>query len=315
MKRTGKTIIRPAAAIAGPILLWAALAGCKTDALVGPSRTPPEGPVTSLENPAGVELPGIPLAGRTEVDLVEEMVRHRAMYAQYLKVLAAFYTENGYEEKAIWARTELNDLRRVKPYRYILDAEVPVAALQPTESVAEADALYEEGRALMTKGGHGVPVFYHQQTMKQALARFKELANRYPTSDKIDDAAFYIAEIHKEYLEEKDNTIALLWYQRAIDWNPNLPYPARFQMAVVYDRRMHEREKALHWYQQVLEKERSLNKSNTDFASARIRELTPKEALESPAEPVAELPGDSAGSPEPGGESIEASPKPPARVP
>ena len=133
--------------------------------------------------------------------------------------------------------------------------------------------MYEQGIVLMKKGGHGVPALFHQETMKRALTRLKELVSRYPSSDKIDDAAFYIAEMHKEYFEENDNGIALEWYRRSIQWNPNLPHPARFQMAVVYDYRLHEREKALEMYQQVLEKEQ-FNKSNIEWSNVRIRQLT-----------------------------------------
>jgi tetratricopeptide (TPR) repeat protein len=177
----------------------------------------------------------------------------------------------------------LNDLRRVKPYRYLEDAMVPPTTLRPAESIAEADALFDEGLALMKRAGHGTPMFYNQDTMKLALAKFKELIDRYPSSDKIDDAAFMIGEIYKEYFEEADNEIAIKWYQRALDWNPNLPYPARFQMAVVYDYRMHEREKALDMYQQVIEHE-TFNQSNVDFANARIGRLTREETRLAPGD-------------------------------
>ncbi len=313
-----KRMLMTAAVVGVAGFLWGGSAGCKTDSIAGPSRTEPTGPVTSLENPSGVDLPNISVSDRTEVDLVEEMLLHRAMYARYLRVLATYYSEHGYENKANWARTELNDLRHVKPYIYISDAQAPVATLRPTESIAEADKLFDEGVALMKKGGHGVPIFYNQDTMKLALAKFNELLEKYPKSDKIDDAAFMIAELHKEYFEEKDNTIALEWYQRAIDWNPSLPYPARFQMAVVYDYRMHEREKALALYQEVLQKER-FNKSNLEWSNARIKQLTKETTRHSPAEPLEARPTVS-GSPEPApaikpaGGAAEGSP-PPRKAP
>jgi hypothetical protein len=261
------------------------LAGCKTDRLSGPSREEEwEGPVTSLENPAGMNVPPVKIGQRTEVDLVEEMITHRTMYARYLRALATYYSDHGFPDKARWARRELNDLRLVKPYRYVHDVEVPQATLQPTDTISDADRLYQEGLNLMEEGGHGVPALYNQRTMKLALARFKELIDRYPNSDKIDDAAFYIAEIHKEYFEETDNSIAIMWYQRAIDWNPNLPHPARFQMAVVYDYRLHEREKALEMYQEVIENE-TFNRSNVDWAKARIAQLTSSETRYAPGEP------------------------------
>ena len=154
----------------------------------------------------------------------------------------------------------------------------------------------------MKKGGHGVPVLFNQETMKLALAKFKELVDRYPTSDKIDDAAFFIGEIHKEYLEEKDNIIAVEWYKRAIQWTPNTPHPVRFQLAALYDGRLHEREEALYWYQQVLEHEPDLERSNTMWASNRIRQLT--------AEKTRHAPGDIVPEPS-GGQATEASPPAP----
>jgi len=268
------------------MLVTSLLGGCKTDSVVGPEREVAEGPTTNLESPAGIATPDIRVADRTEVDLVEELLLHRAMYARLLRALMTYYTENGYDEKAIWARTELNDLRRVKPYRYILDAEAPSSSLQPTDSISDADKLYDEARALMKKAGHGVPALYNQETMKLALAKFKELVETYPTSDKIDDAAFYIAEIHKEYFEEKDNTIAIVWYKRAIEWNPTTPHPVRFQLAVLYDHRLHEREESLHWYQEVIDNEPNLEKTNTVYSKNRIRELTAEKTRHAAGEAI-----------------------------
>ena len=202
MKHVAKTILKGTILIGGLVLSASIFAGCATDGLAGHPQAAPEGQLTSLENPEGIALPVIPVAERAEVDLVEELILHRAMYARYLRVLATYYSEQGYERKAKWARSELNDLLRVKPYRYIEDAETPVATLQPTESIAEADALYEEGLALMKKGGGNVPIFFNRETMTLALAKFKELVDKYPSSDKIDDAAFQIGEIHKEYGED-----------------------------------------------------------------------------------------------------------------
>lgn len=317
MKPDRRTVVAPVTLLVGSILLTAGTVGCKTDTLAGPTRTHPEGPVTSLESPDGIEIPNVTVVDRTEYDLVEEMLLHRAMYGKYLRILATYYTEHGYDTKAAWARAELRDYQLIKPYFYVMDAAAPVATLRPTESITAADRLYEEGVALAKKAGHGVPVFYNEETMKLALAKFKQLVDEYSTSDKIDDAAFWIAEIHKEYFEEKDNRISLLWYQRAIDWNPNLPYPARFQMAVVYDIRMHEYEKALEMYQQVVEKER-FNQSNVDFSVRRIAQLTTERTRHAPGEPVPELRPEPVSSPEPTGETteaVEASPPPPARVP
>lgn len=266
--------------ILGVLLVLAA--GCQTDELVGDrGGQQPAGPTTSLENPAGVDLAPIQIAGRSEVDLVEEMILHRAMYARFLRALVTFYSENGYEDKANWARAELRDLQKVKPYRYILDAEVPRADLKPATSIPEADRLYDEGLALMKKAGHGVIIWYNDATMKRALGKLMELIDKYPNSDKVDDAAYYIGEIHKEYGEERDNLIAIEWYKRAIQYNPNLDYPAWSRIAHVYDHRLHEREKALEWYQKVIQfedgKTGPLFANNVHYANQRITQLTREE--------------------------------------
>lgn len=275
--------------VLGTMLSVGLICGCKTDELVNPERNRPEGPTTDLMSPAGVNVPDIPIANRTEVDLVEELKLHRAMYSRLLQALVTYYSERGNDEKATWARTELNDLKKhVKPYNYIRDAELPAENLQPTNSIAEADKMYDEARALMKKGGHGFPALYNQETMKQALAKLKELVNKYPSSDKIDDACFFIGEIHKEYFEEKDNTIAIDWYKRALTYNPKTPHPVRFQIAVIVDFRLHEREEALRWYNAVLTEEPDIEKSNTEFSKARIRQLTDEKTRTSPGDTVTE---------------------------
>ena len=76
------------------LALWGGSTGCKTDAIANPKPGPALGPTTSLEHPAGVQLPDIPVADANEVDLVEKLLLHRAMYANTLRVLATFYSEH-----------------------------------------------------------------------------------------------------------------------------------------------------------------------------------------------------------------------------
>jgi tetratricopeptide (TPR) repeat protein len=124
----------------------------------------------------------------------------------------------------------------------------------------------------MKEGGHGIPILYRQDKMREALQVFKDLINEYPNSDKIDDAAFQCGEIHKEYFQN-DEWIAVQWYERAHEWDPETPHPALFGAAVLYDYRLHDRARALELYQLVLEKE-SQFESNANFAVRRIQELT-----------------------------------------
>jgi hypothetical protein len=65
-----------------------------------------------------------------------------------------------------------------------------------------------------------------------------------------------------------------LCYQRAYQWNPQTPHPARFRAAFILDKRLSRRAEALELYQQALEKEGQQNFEMKSFAERRIRELT-----------------------------------------
>ncbi len=255
-------------------LLLASAPACNLDPVFA-ERRPPKGPTASAENPRGTGLPpssALSTVERQEVDLVESVLAHRAEYHQGLEGLRDYYRDHGYATKQSWADYELDGLRKVKAFRYLLDAEIPSDQLRPTSQIPEADALYERGQELLRKGGHGVPVFYREKVMIEAADVFQQLVEKYPNSDKIDDAAFFLGEIHKEYLPNQE-PIAVKWYERAWTWNPETPHPARFQAAVVYDYRLHDRDRALELYQSVLKNE-TANQSNLRFATRRIQELT-----------------------------------------
>lgn len=214
----------------------------------------------------------ISIASAQEVDLVETTLDYRARYLKSLARLRDYYEAHGYITKADWAVFELEGLRRVKQFRYLLDAEVPSDALRPVEQIAEADELYERARGLMRRGGHGVPVVYRGDRMIEAAKLFRELIERFPASDKIDDAAFFSGEIHKDYMPGQDE-IAVRWYERVWTWNPQTQHPARFEAATIYDYRLHDRARALELYRKSLDEE-SQHKGNSRFAARRIRELT-----------------------------------------
>jgi len=190
-----------------------------------------------------------------------------------LKELQQYYEDQGNATKLAWANFERLGFDRTQQFQYILDAEVPSADLRPVDSIPEADELYNQAMKLMLKGGRYIPILYREQHMIQALKSLKTLIRLYPTSDKIDDAAYYCGEIHKEYLKGQE-LIAVRWYERAIQWDPQTPHPARFQAAVVCDYRLHDRARALEFYHGVLEHESNLHITNTRFASRRIYELS-----------------------------------------
>lgn len=257
--------------------------GCNTDPLY-PKSNRPKGPAMSVTEAAGrghAPDADINVVDQSEVDLVETVAAHRSAYVQTLESLRDYYRDHGYITKQSWADFELAGLHKVQTFRYVMDAEISSDELRPMDSIPEADALYKRGTELMKKGGHGVPVFYRQGPMVQAVGVFRELIEKYPSSDKIDDAAFQLGQIHKEYLQDQE-PIAVKWYERAWAWDPNTPHEPRFQAAVIYDYRLHDRDRALELYRRVLQDETpeqsSVNKlarrTNVDFATRRIGELT-----------------------------------------
>jgi tetratricopeptide (TPR) repeat protein len=266
-----KTAI-PAAAF---MCLLMGTTGCNVDR-AWPDRQAPVGMNPTASNAdVGLSSDGdidVVIADVQEVDLIEAVVSHRSLYHRNLAQLREYYEQHGYATKEKWAAFELAGLKDVASCQYLMDAEVPSNALRPTDRIEQADALYAEGLALMKRGGHGIPALYSQNHMIQAAKLFKQLIELYPSSDKIDDAAFYCGEIHKEYLPGKE-TIAVKWYERAWTWDPQTDHPARFQAAVVYDYRLHDRDRALELYHGVIDHE-TAHKSNVRFASRRIHELT-----------------------------------------
>lgn len=229
-----------------------------------------------------LKLRDIVVAGRQEVDIVEELVTHRKMYNRLLDILVRRYAEKEDYEKLACAERERLEASYIKPYQYLMAAMIPIETLRPQESIAEADMLFDEGLKLMKKGGYKWrPGMYNRRTMKRALNRFHTLITEYPTSDKIAEAAFYAGFIHKEYFYDPaarvdDNEIAVQYFERAFTWKPNITLQARFEAATVYDYRLHDRERALRLYQDVIDTENFVE-SNVRFAHARIRQLTRQE--------------------------------------
>ncbi len=218
--------------------------------------------------------PGFNIAQATEVDLVEKMAGARDAYRKHLEDLDELVRRQGLPETAKAVARELDGLRQVMQYRYLVLTDLPPArATKPLEKIPAADELFRDG---MNYYSHlPVPLLHSKRNMRLALDKFNRLIREYPQSDKVDDALFYAAEILKEYFNE--NVQAIDYYKRAYQADPETPHPARFQRAVVLDYRLHRRDEALVEYDNVLRFEANrpgfTYKSNSDFAATRIRQL------------------------------------------
>jgi tetratricopeptide (TPR) repeat protein len=205
----------------------------------------------------------------SESDIIEQVVINRQAYQRYIAVLIAHYESTGNNMKLGWAKDELKGLKQVPQYNYIIEAIIAGPNLKAGRSIAEAELIYMEALRLEKQAKKYV-VLTNEEMLRLALDKYNQLIKKYPTSDRIDDAAFKAGGIYEYF---KDYTIALLYYQRAYQWDPDTIHPARFKAAYILDKRLHRRAEALELYQQVVEKE-GRHKKWKEYAEKRIRKLT-----------------------------------------
>jgi tetratricopeptide (TPR) repeat protein len=205
-----------------------------------------------------------------EVDLVEQVSKFRREYRRSLELLTQHYTVTGDNKKFGWAKEELRALDRMPQYRYIVDAEVLPATLSASERIPAADELYLAARETKRQA-EPIGILKDEEQLRVAREMYNELIRKYPTSDKIDDAAYEVADIYEYF---KDYEIALLYYQRAYQWDPDTPYPARFHAAMLLDKRLHRRDEALELYQEAVLQEGDRYDEWKMYGEKRIRELS-----------------------------------------
>jgi len=239
-------------------------------------------PPTDLSQPPEKVAKRLKDEGADVASTVEDMMRSRKAYLEQLTRMEKLYLEIGDLDKANWARRQRERTEMIEVYPYL--SERPIVAtveVAPEKSIPEADALYDKAKAKLNEV-RGLPLtgFLEANRVKarEAQAMFQDLIRKYPKSDKVDDSAFYIAEIYKEYLrkEDPDDALSIRYYQWAWELDPKTPHAARFQCAVVEDFRRHNRKRALELYREVLDVE-TLSPSNLRFSASRIEQLTDEE--------------------------------------
>ena len=211
-----------------------------------------------------------------EVDLVEQMAENRQAYRQNLEALSAYYARTGNNQKLTWANKEIANLDRMPQYTYIRDV-IPGPDLKARMVLPEATALYLDAEQLQRDSGLipliglQMPYVKSENLLRLALDKYASLIRKYPTCDRIDDAAFQAGYIHENFGEYD---LALTFYQRAYQWDAQTPYPARFKAAYMLDKRLHRKSEAVDLYQQALNTEGLRYPEWQKFAQERIAELT-----------------------------------------
>lgn len=213
-------------------------------------------------------------------DELERMMELRQQYLDHLARLEKLYLEEGDMARSSWARRQRDETSTVTIYPYAGD-KVPeqTSLVRPEQAIPEADALYRDAERQIL-AFRLVPLAgtldINKNEARAAIKKLRKLLTQYPRSDKVDDAAYWIGECYKEYLREEDpdNKLALRYYRWAIELDPRTPHPARFQSAVVYDYRLHDRKRSLEWYERVVADSEAYHATNIPFAKDRIAELT-----------------------------------------
>lgn len=203
--------------------------------------------------------------------LAELVVGARREYLRELDKLLAYYRSRdaqSYKAQRIANLRERFD--PVRTYMYFLDAEIPGPDLEPTEVIPAATELYNDAIRLYREG-QIAPAITDYDKERQALVKLRTLVREYPQSMEIALAAFYIAEIYKEYFNEYVRSVH--WYERAWQWDPNITRPARYQAALIYDLHLKSPAKAVELYRASIQHDPD-DAGRDAAALRRIKELT-----------------------------------------
>ena len=216
--------------------------------------------------------PTVDISRSSEADLAEQMANSRLTYRRGLEVLVQHYTKTGNNMKLTWAEKELAALNAIPQYNYVVEATIAGSHLRASKSIPEADYLYADAVRFEKQAGQFL-VIKDDNLLRLALDKYNQLISKFPSSDKIDDAAFNAGGIYEHF---KDYTIAVLYYQRTYQWDPETIYPARFKAAFVLDEHLHRRAEALQLYNEALARLTRVDQHRKwrTYAEKRVKELT-----------------------------------------
>ncbi|MBN1943023.1 MAG: hypothetical protein JW849_06990 [Phycisphaerae bacterium] len=201
--------------------------------------------------------------------LLENVTNAREDYLDALDDLATFYEKKNDDFKARMIQTALARFFAEETYLFLHRVEVPPETLEPCKIIPRANEMYDRALALYEKGARSLPVDF--PSLRQALGTFLRLVRRYPQSTRIASAAYHIGKIYGDFFHEP--YLAVQWYVRAWTWDPYLPFPARYEAAVLCQEKLGEKAKALELFRESLAREAPYE-ANCKDARERIGKLS-----------------------------------------
>ena len=139
--------------------------------------------------------------------------------------------------------------------------------INPSKNIEEANILFEDGKSYKSS----LNIINKKSKLLSAEARFKKIIKDYPESDKMDDAAYELADIYDSYYF-KDYESAAFYYVKCYNLNENTDKPARFKAACVYDKHLKDFKEAVKNYSKVLKY--SKDGAHLITAEMRLKQLT-----------------------------------------
>jgi hypothetical protein len=206
-------------------------------------------------------------AADTDTREVERVLAARKEYQAALIGLYSQYEKTGDKLRAQWVEEELKTFHLMTKPSYRLDLhDVPPASLEAKDNVKAANDLFKEAMRYKDKGS-GTDYTLNQ---RRAEILFQEILKSHANSDKIADVAYQLGDLY-EGRAYKQYERAAEYFQRAYQWRKGSSTDARMRAALIYDRTLNERSKAVEMYREVIAND--TNPARIQQAEKRLAEL------------------------------------------
>ena len=211
------------------------------------SAQSPSKPLSDAKKTAAVSTDASP-ASASDIDLVERTLAARKEYDASLRKLYEHYAKLGDKRRTQWVEQEIHGYHLLFKPSYNLDVQdVPPPSLEAKTNVREANDLFRQ--AMEFKGrGFGDDYILNQRRTEMLL---REILEKYPSCDKIADVAYQLAELYESKAYRQLDRAAR-YYERSFQWKKGTATDARLKAAILYDKSLNERSKALELYRDVI---------------------------------------------------------------